>query len=223
MGIIETRPPPQERNRDKTRKRILEAAESEFAANGLKGTRIAAIAELADCNKALLYHYFKNKQDLFTAVLERTYAKIRSKEQKLELGHLAPQDAMRRLVEFSFDYVRQNPSFIKIINDENMHGARHLRASPEARKLNTPLVATIARILTEGVARGVFRSGVDPVQLYITIASVAYFYTANRATLSVIFDLADCDAAHAARRAHIGEVVLGYLRPDPTSDKGVSR
>lgn len=213
MALTEPREAPATRNATKTRQRILDAAEDVFAARGLEGTRMAAIASLAGCNQALLYHYFSSKDDLFTAVLEQIYAKIRTAEQALDLGHLEPKAAMQRLVEFSFDYVRQNPSFIKLINDENMHGAEHLKKSADARQLNTPLVATIEGILQDGVARGEFRDGVDPIQLYITIASIAYFFTANRATLSVIFDLPDADAAFELRRAHIVDVVLGYLRP----------
>lgn len=213
MALIESKEAPATRNAAKTRQRILDAAEDVFASRGLEGTRMAAIASLAGCNQALLYHYFASKDELFTAVLEQIYAKIRSAEQALDLGHLEPKAAMQRLVEFSFDYVRQNPSFIKLINDENMHGAEHLKKSSGARQLNTPLVATIDCILKEGVARGDFRQGVDPIQLYITIASIAYFFTANRATLSVIFDLPDADAAFELRRAHIVDVVLGYLRP----------
>lgn len=214
MALTEPRErAPATRNAAKTRQRILDAAEEVFAARGLEGTRMAAIADLAECNQALLYHYFSSKDDLFTAVLEQTYAKIRSAEQKLDLDHLEPKTAMQRLVEFSFDYVRQNPSFIKLINDENMHGAEHLRVSAQARSLNTPLVATLERILAQGVERGDFRAGIDAIQLYITVASLAYFFTSNRATLSVIFDLPDANACFALRRAHIVEVILGYLRP----------
>lgn len=214
MALTEPRErAPATRNAAKTRQRILDAAEEVFAARGLEGTRMAAIADLAECNQALLYHYFSSKDDLFTAVLEQTYAKIRSAEQKLDLDHLEPKAAMQRLVEFSFDYVRQNPSFIKLINDENMHGAEHLRVSAQARSLNTPLVATLERILAQGVERGDFRPGIDAIQLYITVASLAYFFTSNRATLSVIFDLPDANQCFALRRAHIVEVILGYLRP----------
>lgn len=222
MALIEPKDAPATRNAAKSRQRILDAAEDVFAARGLEGTRMAAIASLAGCNQALLYHYFSSKDDLFTAVLEQIYAKIRSAEQALDLNHLEPRAAMQKLVEFSFDYVRQNPSFIKLINDENMHGAEHIKKSADARQLNTPLVATIDAILKDGVARGNFRQGVDPIQLYITIASIAYFFTANRATLSVIFDLPDADTAFDVRRAHIVEVVLGYLRPPSQTPEDAS-
>ncbi|MFK7792406.1 MAG: TetR family transcriptional regulator [Devosiaceae bacterium] len=215
MALIEPREPPTTRNAAKTRQRILDAAEGVFAARGLEGTRMAAIASSAGCNQALLYHYFASKDQLFTAVLEQTYAKIRNAEQQLELDHLQPKAAIQKLVEFSFDYVHANPSFIKLINEENLHGAEHLKLSSGARQLNTPLVATLAKILDEGATNGDFRQGVDPVQLYITIASIAYFFTANRATLSVIFELPHVEATLTKRRTHIVEVILGYLRePD---------
>lgn len=215
MAPTDVKEAPTTRNAAKSRQRILDAAESVFAAKGLEGTRMAAIAGLAGCNQALLYHYFAGKDELFTAVLEQTYANIRAAEQKLDLTDLPPTAAMQKLVEFSFDYVRDNPSFIKLINDENMHGAEHLKASTDARRLNTPLVDTIAAILEAGVAHRDFRAGVDPVQLYITIASLAYFFTSNRATLSVVFDLPDANTCFATRRTHIVEVVLGYLRATP--------
>jgi TetR/AcrR family transcriptional regulator len=211
MALTDVRDAPVTRNAAKSRQRILDAAETIFATRGLEGTRMAAIADLAGCNQALLYHYFASKDDLFTAVLEQTYAKIRAAEQELELDHLEPVAAMQRLVEFSFDYVRDNPSFIKLINDENMHGAEHLKASPmpaaSTHRWSIPSPAS----LQAGAERGDFRDGIDPVQLYITVASLAYFFTANRATLSVIFDLPDQKACFALRRAHIVDVVLGLF------------
>ncbi|NMG39321.1 TetR family transcriptional regulator [Chelativorans sp. ZYF759] len=212
--------PRQQRDAAATRARILKAAEKEFARKGLKGTRIDAIARLARCNKAMIYHYFGSKEDLFSAVLEETYSKIRTAEHALDLAHRSPQEAMRELIIFSFDYVSQHPEFISLINDENMHGGVHVSHSARARDLNSPLVALIAEILKRGEADGVFRSGVDPVQLYISIASICYFYVANRHTLSAIFDLPKTQETLEIRRQHVIEVILGYLRPvaSPTED-----
>ena len=135
--------PRQTRDAAATRARILKAAEKEFAKKGLKGTRIDAIAKRATCNKALIYHYFGSKEDLFSAVLEVTYEKIRAAERKLDLAHRSPEQAMQELIGFSFDYVSQNPEFISLINDENMHGGVHVVHSARARDLNSPLVALI--------------------------------------------------------------------------------
>lgn len=208
-----------------TRDRILWAAHAEFADKGLKGTRMDGIANRAECNKALIYHYFGGKEALFSEVLEITYADIRDAERKLDLAGLSPLAAMRELVGFSFDYVCRHPEFVALINDANMHGGVHLATSTKARDLNSPLVELIRTILKRGEASGEIRSGVDPVQLYISIAGITYFFIANRATLSAIFSLEKSDKSLDARRAHVIDVIMGYLRPkitlvDPNTARG---
>ncbi len=205
--------PRQTRDAVATRARILTAAVKEFAKKGLTGTRIDQIATRARCNKALIYHYFGSKEALFSAVLEKTYENIRLAERQLDLTHKPPVEAMRELIGFSFDYVSQHPEFIKLINDENLHGGVHVAHSAKARDLNSPLVALIEEILKRGEREGVFRAGVDPVQLYISIASICYFFIANRPTLSAIFGLPKTPEVLADRRRHVIDVILGYLRP----------
>lgn len=197
-----------------SRARILMAAKKEFAKKGLKGTRVEGIAKRAKCNKALIYHYFGGKEDLFSAVLEQTYADIRANEEKLDLSHREPVDAMRQLIGFSFDYVCEHPEFIALISDENHQGGVHVRQNTNARDLNSPLVVLIENILSRGMAQGIFRSGVDPVQLYISIASMCYFFMSNRPTLTVIFDLPATPDILLTRKQHAIDVILGYLRPD---------
>jgi TetR/AcrR family transcriptional regulator len=201
------------RNAAATRRRILAAATAEFALKGFQGARIDAIAERAGANKSLIYLYFDNKDGLFVAVLEKVYADIRSAEQKLKLTSCDPVEGMRQLVVFSFDYVARHPEFVAIINDENMLQGIHVRNSKRARELNSPLVATIRELLERGSRQGSFRSDVDPVQLYITIAAACYFHVANRHTLSAIFDLDQSAVTGSARLDHVVALVLGYLRP----------
>lgn len=195
-----------------TRTAILEAARSEFAENGLGGGRTDAIADRAGCNKAMIYHYFGSKDALFTAVLEHNYMRIRAAESTLNLSALDPEDAVRSFVEFSFDYVASNPEFIKLLNEENLHGGRHVDAAL-ARKLNSPVVGVLDDVLARGIARGQFRSDADPLHLYITIASICYFPISNRHTLSAIFDLPRDDRMLAERRREAIDVIFGYLRP----------
>ena len=203
---------PQTRNAAATRRRILSAAVTEFAAKGFQGARIDAIAERAGANKSLIYSYFDNMDGLFAAVLEKTYADIRTAEKMLELTSRDPVEGMRELVAFSFDYVAGHREFVAIINDENMLQGVHVRDSRRARELNSPLVATIRQLLDQGVQAGRFRADVDPIQLYITIAAVSYFHVSNRHTMAAIFDLDPSTVGGAARRAHVIDVVLGYLR-----------
>jgi AcrR family transcriptional regulator len=162
----------------------------------------------------MLYHYVGNKEALYTRVLLQAYRDIRAGEAALHLGELAPREAMEQLVGFTFDHFRANPWFIRLLATENIQRGAFVSELPEIRMLHSPLVAQIAEVLAAGEAEGIFRSGVDPVQLYITIAGISYFYMSNIHTLSAIFakPLAE-DANMAARRAHAVEVVLGFLRP----------
>jgi AcrR family transcriptional regulator len=206
--------PDRARDPEATRERILRAAVAEFAAKGLGGARVDEIAERAGANKRMLYHYFGNKEDLFLAALETVYADIRRHELTLDLEHQAPADAMRALVVFTWEYFVQNPHFITMLNSENLHRARHLARSEGIRAMHSPLIRLIAGILERGAAAGTMRADVDPMQLYISIASLGYFYHSNIHTLSAIFGRDFASPAERARRCdHIVEVILGYLRP----------
>jgi AcrR family transcriptional regulator len=200
------------RDPEATRAAILTAATEEFAAFGLGGARVDRIAERAGINKRMLYYYFGQKEDLFLAVLERAYAKIRGEEQNLNLTQVEPTEAVRRLIEFTWNYYIENPSFPTLLNSENLHRARHLKRSARVRELHSPFVATIADVLERGARSGIFRSGVDPIQFYISIAGISYFYLSNNHTLSTIFDR-DLMApkARVERLAHMTEMVLGFL------------
>jgi len=202
------------RDPERTRERILEAATAEFSGRGLGGARVDSIAAAAGVNKRMLYHYFGNKEELFLAVLERAYEKIRGQESALALENLSPTEAMRRLVRFTFNYFLENQYFVALLNSENLHKARHIRRSPRATSINRPIVGVLETILRRGRREGVFRGGVDPLQLYISIAGVAYFYFSNIHTLSSIFarDLS-APAALAERERHVTELILGALRP----------
>lgn len=194
---------------------LLEAARIEFAAKGLEGARVDEIARRAGVNKQLVYHHFNNKDDLYKAVLDAAYAKIRAEEAKLDLGKRDPQTAMRRLVTFSFDYLAGNRDFVTLLTDENLHRARHLKKSSDLPGLHSQLVAMIAGTLDRGAAEGIFRRDVDPVQLYISIAGLGFFYFNNIHTLSSIFSRNfDSRNQIAQRREHVADLILSALRPD---------
>lgn len=203
------------RDADRTQQQILRAAMAEFAALGLGGARIDAIAERAGVNKKLIYYYFAGKDQLFLAVLEQTYADIREAERALHLEAAPPAEALRRLVAFTWEHYLAHPEFLTLLNSENLHGARHLKASTRIREMNSPLIQTLGEVLERGRREGLFRGGVDPLQLYISIAGLAYFYLSNQHTLSTIFgrDLMGSKAL-AQRLSHITEVVMGYVLID---------
>ncbi|WP_439375186.1 TetR/AcrR family transcriptional regulator [Bradyrhizobium sp. PMVTL-01] len=205
---------PQRRDPVATRKKLLTAARLEFARHGLAGARVDEIAERAAVNKQLVYHYFGDKDALYLAVLEWVYEDIREQERKLNLEGLPPDKAIRRLIEASFDHLAANPDFIVLLNDENRGGARHVRGSTRLEAMHSPLVKSVSHILHEGVRGGLFRKGIDPVQLYISIAGLSYFFFSNTPTLSAIFgkDLSS-RAQRRARRRHVVDLVMQSLRP----------
>ena len=200
------------RDAEATRARILAAAKAEFARVGLGGARVDRIAEIAGANKRMLYYYFGNKDELFRAVLEATYEHIRESEKALHLDEVDPPEAIRRLVSFTWNYYLEHPEFLSLLNSENLHRAEHLKQSTKVRQMHSPFVAMLREIVERGVLAGVFRSGVDAVQLYISIAGLSYFYLANNYTLSAIFgrDL-KAKKARDQRLSHMTDFVLGYL------------
>ncbi|MBA8841443.1 TetR/AcrR family transcriptional regulator [Ochrobactrum sp. RH2CCR150] len=181
-------PKPRIRDAEATKLRILEAAKKEFAKNGLGGARVDDIAEKAKSNKRMIYHYYGSKEDLFRIVLENVYLEIRAAEQKLNLKDLDPKAALERLVRFTWEYYLKNPEFLTLVNSENLHRAKHLKKSEIVRASSRKLVSMVAELLERGVRDGVFREGIDPVQLNITIAAVSYYYLTNRFTGSIIFE-----------------------------------
>lgn len=196
--------------------RILEAAKKEFAAHGLAGARIDRIAAEADANKRMLYYHVGNKEDLYLAVLEAAYEKIRAEERGLDLEHLDPSAAIARLIDFTWNYFIRNPEFLALLNTENVAKARNLKRSTKVKSMHSPFVEMIRTIVDRGVETGEFRVAMDPVQLYISIAGLCFFYLSNSATLSFIFgrDLLKKDAKEE-RLQHVIMLVLAALTGQP--------
>lgn len=198
------------------RQRILDAARDEFARYGTDGARIDRIARAARANKRMLYYHVGNKDALYLAVLEASYERIRAAERLLNLESLAPSEAIARLIAFTWRYFLENPDFIALLNNENLHRARFLKRSKKVKQMHSPFVTMIADILRKGEASGEFRADVDAVELYISIASLSYFYLSNQATLGTIFgrDLLT-PQAKTKRLAHMTDLVLAALRRTP--------
>jgi len=208
------------RDAHRSREEILRAAMAEFAAHGFGGARIEAIAERASVNKKLIYYYFEGKDELFLTVLEQTYADIRTAERELHLEASDPLLAIRTLVAFTWQHYLDHPEFLALLNSENMHRGGHLKRSGRVRQLNSPLIETLAGVVERGQRDGAFRPGVDALQLYVSIAGLAYFYLSNNHTLSAIFGRSlMAPAALAERREHITAVVLGYLTSVPAEQE----
>lgn len=198
---------------ERTRADILEVATREFAQHGLAGARIDVIAEAMRTSKRMIYYYFGSKEGLYVAVLEEAYRRMRAIEADLHLEDLAPEDALRRLVGFTVDYQLANPDFIRLVMNENMHRGEYLAQSEVIQQLNVPAIDGLRRVYERGLAAGVFRAGIDPVDLHMSISALSVFNVANRHTFSLIFrrDL-ESPAALIARRDSIIEMVVRFVR-----------
>jgi AcrR family transcriptional regulator len=201
------------RNADRTRAAILAAATAEFSTRGLAGGRVDAIAKQSGANKRMIYHYFGDKEGLYLAVLEETYSGIRTAERTLHLESREPADGLRELVLFTWDYFNTHPEFLSLLATENLHRASFLKRSTKIRDLHSPLIGMLTSLLDRGARERTFRSGIDPVQLYISIAALGFFYLSNQYTLSTIFERTlGSKTSLATRRDHIVDVVLAYVK-----------
>ena len=205
--------PIKRRDRERTRQEILDIAFEEFAENGLSGGNTDAITARAGITKRLIFYYFNSKEELFIAVLEMAYAKMRAAEEELHLEALAPEAAIRRLAEFTFDFHQTHPEFVRLVSIENIHRGRHIAASKRLKEMTQPSISQIAKLLQRGAACGVIRPGIDPIELHMTLNALSFFSVANRHTFEAQFawDMSS-PKARAQRRIEIADALWRYVR-----------
>ncbi|NGO74214.1 TetR/AcrR family transcriptional regulator [Streptomyces sp. YC504] len=209
------------RDAARTKAEILAVATEEFARAGYTGARVDEIAARMRTTKRMIYYYFGGKEQLFTAVLEHSYAEIRSKEQDLDVEHLDPVAAIRRLAELTFDHHEAHPDFIRLVSIENIHEAEHIAASQTLGSLNSPAIDVLRRILDAGRAQGAFSADVDAVDLHAMISSFCFFRVSNRHTFGALFgrDLTAASERERYRRM-LGDMVIAYLTAPRHADQG---
>lgn len=204
------------RSPDATRQDIIEVATREFAQNGLSGARVDEIAAKTGSSKRMIYYYFGDKNGLYLAVLEDAYRRVRTTEAQLDLEHLRPADALRRLVEFTFDHHNSHEAFIRLVMIENIHHGEYLGRSKTIQELNVSAIGELERIYQRGLQDGIFRKGLSAIELHWQISALCFFNVSNRATFSQIFrvDLASKKAV-AALRARVVDMVLRNVLKSP--------
>jgi AcrR family transcriptional regulator len=198
------------------RRDILSVAMEEFSQNGLSGARIDEIAARTRTSKRMIYYYFADKEGLYQRVLEEAYAKVRGGESDLELDDLEPIAALDKLCRFTFDHHRRNPAFIRMVMIENIHHGRHMQTSETIRQLNRPAIDALEGVLLRGQKRGIFRNGIDALELHWQISALSFFNVSNVATFSFIFgDGLFTDKGQETLSRHVSDMVLRYvLTPD---------
>jgi len=191
---------------------IVAAALDEFAARGFKGASMDAIAARTHTTRALINYYFGSKEKLYIAVLEQVYGEIREAEGKLDLDHLAPAEAVRRIVEFTYTYYVEHEGFVRLVVAENQARGRHLRKSKMMRTLNRPIIERLARVIERGQVGGRFRRDADPVEMHKAIAALGMFNVTNQYTFGAIFQREMGRKGDVARRRElVADLILSYL------------
>jgi AcrR family transcriptional regulator len=215
--------PARQRDAERTRNEILEVAARKFADQGFAGARVDEIAAQTRTTKRMIYYYFGGKEQLYIEVLERAYARIRAVEREVDVDHLDPRTAIRRLAELTFDHHDSHPEFIRLVSIENIHHAEHMRKSKQLANLKNPVIELIERILERGRSEQVFRADIDPIDVHMMISAFCVFRVANRHTFRALFDR---DLADPDRREHyrgmLGDMIVEYLSV-PTASSGIPR
>lgn len=209
---------PSVRQRDaaRTRAEIVDVATEEFAGRGYGGARVDEIAARTRTTKRMIYYYFGGKEQLYLAVLERAYAEIRAAERTIDVEHLDPPAAVRRLAEVTFDHHEAHPAFVKLVGVENAQQAAHMSHVARLVDLNSSAVGVLTAILDRGRRDGSFRDDADALDVHMVISSFCFFRVANRHTFGALFDRDLCDPARREHyRGMLGDLVTGYLRRQP--------
>lgn len=191
---------------------ILEVAMAEFAEKGLSGARIDAIAEATHTSKRMIYYYFASKEGLYVAVLEESYRRMRAIEAQLHLDDLAPVAALQQLTGFTFDHHQGNEAYIRLVMSENIERGQYLAQSKSIRELNVPAISSIRRLYDRGVASGVFRAGLDPIDIHASISALTFFNVSNQHTFGLIFkNDGQSKKAQTTRRQNIVELIVRFV------------
>ena len=200
------------RDPERTRNEILAVATEEFAAHGYSGARVDEIAARTRTTKRMIYYYFGGKKQLYVAVLAHAYARIRAAEQSLDVAHLDPATAIRRLAEVTFDHHEAHPDFIRLVSIENIHHGEHIAELPSLVDLNMPAIRLVDDVLARGRAQGIFRADVDAIDVHMLISAFCVFRVANRYTFGTLFgrDLLDPERRDH-HRAMLGDLVVNHL------------
>ncbi|CAN7684739.1 TetR family transcriptional regulator [Rhizobium rhizogenes] len=204
---------------DATKENILRIASEEFVASGFAGARVDEIAERTKTSKRMIYYYFGGKEGLYLAVLEQAYTKIRTLEGALDLQNMSPVQAMRKLIESTFDHDDQNPDFVRLVSVENIHRAEHMKRSSVLSEMNIVVIDIISDILRRGYEDGSFLRKVDPIDLHMMISAQCFFRVSNRYTFGAIFnrDLTEEDIK-LRHKSMICDAVIAFLKTPGTGE-----
>jgi AcrR family transcriptional regulator len=198
---------------ERTMAEILSVATQECADKGLAGARIDEIAAATRTSKRMIYYYFGSKEGLYIAVLEAAYGRMRKIEADLHLNDFEPEEALKRLVEFTYDHHQGNEEFIRLVMSENVHRAAYLAQSPAIQKLNGSALQTIEELYSRGVKQGVFKKNLTPLEIHSAISALTFFNVSNRHTFGLIFKgKSSAGKAQTLKKSQVVDLITSYVR-----------
>ena len=198
---------PAERQADRaaeSRLKILNAALTEFSANGLAGARTERIAQLAGVNKALLYYYFQSKEKLYASALEMIAARIRDTTMNVFLLEASAGERVLRAAVNHFDRILTQHEFQSLMQQEmiRLHKGESTAMPVLLKRVFKPVISMYQSLVREGVASGELIP-VDWLQIHLATlgANVFYFLSAPVLRMTLNTDLYTAEALEARRRS----------------------
>lgn len=199
-----------------SREKIIKAAIEEFALKGFDGARVDEVARRSGINKNLLYHHIGNKDRLFTAALETTYQTIRERQREFLTRQMDPETGVHQLILLLMSIWVEHQEYGKLLASENFHGGKHVKRSKLIGEIYEQMVDTLGDFLKRGEQQGIFRPGIDAVDLYISISSLSAYYVAHQHTLSALFHIDIMKSRRLQqRKEHIVDMIMRYVRRHP--------
>lgn len=167
--------------------RILSGALRVFSEFGMQGARLEHIAEQSQTTKRMVIYHFRNKEQLYIAVLEEVYRQIREHELALHLSALPPVDALTKLVEESFDYHLSHADFMRLVCSENLMRGPYISQSAHLQGTNQAALVVLDDILQRGKAHGDFYHDLCAIDVHRLISSICVHQVSNRYTFNALF------------------------------------
>jgi AcrR family transcriptional regulator len=196
--------------REQTVNQLMDIATQEFVEKGLAGARIDEIAGRA--TKRKIYYYFEGKDELYRAVLERAYRRVRDSEAQVDIDQGTAPEALRRLIEHDVRYHSQHPELVRLVMNENIHRAEHLKQIEGLPEWNRRVIALLQKIIARGEAEGSFRAGIDPIELHMNISALSFYNISNQFTFAHNFGIDMTSAEAVDRRARqVADIILAWV------------
>ncbi len=196
--------------REQAINQIIDIATGEFVEKGLAGARIDEIAGKA--TKRKIYYYFEGKDELYRAVLKRAYARVRESESGVDIESGSAVDALRRLIEHDVRYHSQHPELVRLVMNENIHRAEHLKQIEGLPEGNRKVIEILSRIIQRGEAEGSFRAGIDPVELHMNMTALSFYNVSNQFTFAHNFGIDMTSPEAVERRAsQVADIIIAWV------------